>query len=233
MDVAGQRSDPRDLCDVELILEDRLVEVGDRPALGDREVKEWRELGAGRSGDVVPPGPERRQQLPVAVERDVAVHHPADAHRGNGSQVHRVPGPNVRQQRRVAIGEAGPDVRQVVGPDAVDEPVLPAVPTGRERGRVGRDQRRLDPCRAELDPEDRAAHADQLCSGVPFHRLSPASRVGRRWRRARASGGNDARGAPRRSPPPPGPGGVSAPPSPRPLRGRWRCRPPPARTRPT
>ena len=40
----------------------------------------WVSIPHAAPGDVVPPGPERHEQLALGVEGEVAVHHRADAH---------------------------------------------------------------------------------------------------------------------------------------------------------
>ena len=106
VDVAGQRGEVSDPRHVRLLLEDRLVEVGDAPALRHGEVEERGQLGAGVAGDVVPPGPERHEQLPIGVEGHVPVHHRADAHGRDGRQPHAVARAHVLDQRGVAVGQA-------------------------------------------------------------------------------------------------------------------------------
>ena len=162
VDVAGQRGEVGDPRHVRLLLQDRLVQVGDAPALRHGEVEERRQLGAGLAGDVVPPGAERHQQLPLDVQGYVPVHHPAQAHGRDGLQLQGVAGAHVLDERRVAGGQALPDVLHVVRPDAVLELVLPGMRARRQRRRVGRDEGGLDAGRAELDPEDGATRPDQL-----------------------------------------------------------------------
>ena len=89
VNVAGKRGQAREPRHVGLRFQDRLVEVRDAPALRHREVEQRGQLGAGLAGDVVSPGAERDQQLPLAVEGDVPVHHPAEAQGRDGPQLSR------------------------------------------------------------------------------------------------------------------------------------------------
>ena len=161
VDVASEGREVGQPRQVRLVLEDRLVEVGHAPALGHGEVQRLGQQPARRAGDVVPPCPERHEQLALVVEGDVAVHHRADAHRRDLPQVHAVPGADVGDEGRVGGRETALDVGDRVRPDAVLEPVLPRVRARRERRRVGCDQRRLDARGAELDPEHGGARRDQ------------------------------------------------------------------------
>ena len=161
VDVAGERREVGQPRQVRLVLEDRLVEVGHAPALGHGEVQRLGQQPARRAGDVVPPCPERHEQLALVVEGEVAVHHRADAHRRDLAQVHAVPGADVGDEGRIGGRETALDVGDRVRPDAVLEPVLPRVRARRERRRVGCDQRRLDARGAELDPEHGGARRDQ------------------------------------------------------------------------
>ena len=161
VDVAREGGEVRDPGDVRLPLEDRLVEVGDAPALRHRELEQRGQLGAGATGGVVAPRSEGHEELAARIERDVPVHHRAEAHGRHGLELDLVAGADVRDERRVTRRQARPDVVHVVRPDAIPELVLPGVGAGGQRGRVRRDERGLDAGRAELDPEDAPSRPDQ------------------------------------------------------------------------
>ena len=81
VDPACQRPEAGDARDVLLGVEDRLVQVRDRPAQGDVEAEEAGEL-VGRATRVgVAPRAEGREQVALGVEGEVAVHHRGDADR--------------------------------------------------------------------------------------------------------------------------------------------------------
>ena len=98
--VPGERRDEGDLRDVRLLVEDRLVQVGDRPAQRDVEAELLAELGGGRPGRRVAPGAERHEQLVVGVEREVAVHHRRHADRAEGLRLARRSGAARRRRDR-------------------------------------------------------------------------------------------------------------------------------------
>ena len=158
--------------DVGLLVEDRLVEVGDRPAQRDGEVKQVGELGGRALGARVAPGPKWDQQLPRIVERQVAVHHRGHPERAQGGGAHPVPLLRIGAHQGDAGLHARPDVLQRVGPRAVDELVLPGVAAGGERGALRVDQHGLDPGRTQFDAEygapvdDHIAAAGTDCHGV-------------------------------------------------------------------
>ena len=103
-----------------------------------------------------------RQQLAVGVEGEIAVHHRRDAEGADRGQLDVVASPDVGGQRGVALLEPGPDRVQGVGPEPVDELVLPVVTADGQRRVVRSDQHRLDPGRAQFDPERGAALVDGL-----------------------------------------------------------------------
>lgn len=151
--VAGERREVRDAARVLLAGEDRLVEVGNAPALGNVEAEELGQLAGGLQGRGVAPGAERNEQLVPRVERQVAVHHRRDAQRAHAAQRHAVALADVGLERGVAGGEAGEDLVVAVGPVAVDQRVLP-VEGADGNGLVAPSvQHRLDARRSELDAQ--------------------------------------------------------------------------------
>jgi hypothetical protein len=110
MDVAGEGRQVGDVLDVALAVQYRLVQVRDAPTLGDSEVEEGGELVRRFPGDVVPPGAEGGEQLPVLVQGDVPVHHPAEAAGRGPLQDDAVALLHVLRQGSVAGGDPSPDV---------------------------------------------------------------------------------------------------------------------------
>ena len=165
--VPGEGRERRDARHVRLVVEHRLVHVGDRPAERDVRAEELTEFGGRARGGRVAPGAERHQQLAVRVEGQVPVHHRRNADRTDGLQPHAVALLRIGDQLRVRGADAGPDVVERVGPDAVAELVLPVVSADREHlGSVGADQAGLDAGRPELDPEGGTTGEDRLPRGV-------------------------------------------------------------------
>ena len=87
VDIARQSSDMGDLRNMLLTVQNRLIQVGNAPALGDIEAKEGRQFLRCLSGNSVLPGSERNQQIPVLVKSQIAVHHGGNAHSLNALPV--------------------------------------------------------------------------------------------------------------------------------------------------
>ena len=153
VDVASQGGEEGDILHVRLLVQNGLIQVGDAPALGDVEAEEGAQLLRGLAGDGVPPGAELRELLSVPVERQIAVHHGTDAQRAHGGQLHAVFGLHIGFQRSEAGLQTPMDHVHGVGPDAVDQLVLPfKVTTG--NGHVPLvDQHRLDAGGPQLDAQ--------------------------------------------------------------------------------
>jgi hypothetical protein len=163
--VPGERVQGGDLRNVRFGIPHRLVQVRDRPAQRDVGAEEPGQLGGGIAGRGVAPGAERHEQLVVGVEREVAVHHRRDTDRGELRRSAAALSRQVRDEVGVGRLQSGPDVVEGVGPDPVDELVLPLVCAAREHDRRvgGIHEARLDASRAELDPEYRAHRRSSSC----------------------------------------------------------------------
>ena len=159
--IAGQRRQERDVLDMVFLVEDGLVEMCDAPALRNVEAEELRELICCLARDVIAPGPERCELLAVLVERQVAVHHRADADGADGLELHMVAALHIGRQAVERILDAEPDRRKVVRPDAVLQLVLPAVARRGQRLASFIDQHHLDVRRTELEAEGRAARLNR------------------------------------------------------------------------
>ena len=153
MDPPGQGRQVGDARRVFLGVEDRLMQVRDRPAQGDVEAKEAGELVSGASRVGVAPRAEGREQAIVRVEGEVAMHHRGDTDRAVGRGGDVVALAHVRDQGGVGALQAGDDLVEAIGPQATLEVVLPAVAAGGEHLVVGADQHGLDAGRAEFDAE--------------------------------------------------------------------------------
>ncbi len=93
------------------------------------------------------------QQIAVPVQGDVAVHHAAEADGADGLERDVVLGSHVLGERSIALLQAGPDIVQAVGPDAVFVLVFPVVAARRNRRVIVADQHGLDTRRTELDAQ--------------------------------------------------------------------------------
>jgi hypothetical protein len=177
VDVAGERGEEVDVGHVRLVVEHGLVEVRDRPPQRDVDPEELRQHGGRSVGVGVAPGAERCEQLALFVEREVAVHHRRDADGADRLQPDVVPIAHVGDEVGVCGLQAGPHIVDVVGPQPVDEAVLPGVAADGDHRRriVGEHEAGLDARRAELDAERGAAVEDRLCR-LRRHDCSSASR---------------------------------------------------------
>ena len=86
MNIACQRAQIADIPDMGFPVQDRLVEVGNAPALGDVELEQVGEFLGGLPGHGVSPGTERDEQVGILIEGHIAVHHGAKADRANGHE---------------------------------------------------------------------------------------------------------------------------------------------------
>ena len=171
MDPPGQRRQASDARRVFLGVEDRLMQMGDRPAQGDVEAKEAGELVRGATRVGVAPRAKGREQAIVRAEGEVAMHHRRDTDRAvrRGGDV--VALAHVRDQGGVGTLQAGDDLVEAIGPQASLEVVLPPVAAGGEHLVVGADQHGLDAGRAEFDAE-RGVGGGDGDAGVGAHGCS-------------------------------------------------------------
>ena len=178
--VPGKGRERGDADDVRLVVEDGLVEVGDRPPKRNGMAEQRTELGGCRPGRGVAPGAEGHQQPIGLVEGEVAVHHRRDADRPVRRGADSVACLRLRDQVGVAALHSRPDVVERVRPHPVDVRVLPVVAAGRERRPVLRDEAGLDAGGPELDPEDGTAAGDEVvrhCASSPHRRPSNGLRT--------------------------------------------------------
>ena len=167
MHVARKRGDVPELRHVLLAVAHGLVQVGDRPAQGDVDAEELGELGRGLPRARVAPGAERHEQVAVAVEGEVAVHHGGDPEGVDPVERNAVLLLDLRSEVGVGGLKAGPDGVERVGPGAVVVLVLPLVGARGEHGaEVVSDEAGLDAGGAELDAERRPPSCDGLARGA-------------------------------------------------------------------
>ena len=168
MDPPGQRRQASNARRVLLGVEDRLVQVRDRPAQGDVEAEEAGELVRGATRVGVAPRAEGREQVVVRVEGEVAVHHRGDADQAVGRGGDVVALAHVSDQGGVGALQAGDDLVEAIGPQAALQVVLPPVAAGGEHLVVGSDEDGLDAGRAKLDAERGVGGGDER-AGVGGH----------------------------------------------------------------
>src|SRR5436305_129603 len=83
MDIACKRGEMADILDMRFLVQYRLVEMGNAPALGNIELEQIRELVCCLGSDRVSPCAKRDEQISVRIEGQIAVHHGAEADRAN------------------------------------------------------------------------------------------------------------------------------------------------------
>ena len=168
VDPAGQRRQAGDARRMSLGVEDRLVQVRDRPAQRNVKAEETGELIGRAAGVRVAPRTERREQVALGIEGEVAVHHRGDADRAISRGGDVVALAHVSDQGCVGALQAGDDLVEGVRPQAALEMVLPPVAAGGKHLVVGADQDGLDAGRAKLDAE-RGVGGSDGGAGVGAH----------------------------------------------------------------
>ena len=154
VDVASKRRDMRDLADMVFSVQNRLIQVRDRPALRNIEAEFSAQRLGGLAGHGILPGAERCQQIPVLIKGQIAVHHAGDAHRGDLA----------RQLAEVADRRAQAllHVFHVVRPHAVFQTAFPGIVAAFYDRMLLVKQHCFDPCRAEFDAEKILFHTCHL-----------------------------------------------------------------------
>ena len=158
---AGQGRDEVEVGYVRLLVEDRLVQVRGRPPQREVEAERLGQLGCGALRVGVAPGAERDEQGAVRVERQVPVHHRRESQCADAGEGHAVGALYIGHQARDGGLEASPDRVFGVGPEAVDELVLPAVAARGEDLVVRPDEARLDVGGPEFNSQRCTAFGDR------------------------------------------------------------------------
>ena len=125
MDISGKRRDISDLSDMIFLVQHRLIEVGDRPALRDIETEELRQFFRGLRRDRIPPGPEFAQLFVILIERQITVHHRGDPDRAGRIERHAILFTDFLLQIRETGLQTGLYFIQRVRPDSVNIAVFP------------------------------------------------------------------------------------------------------------
>ncbi|MNC02166.1 hypothetical protein D3C75_495380 [compost metagenome] len=81
VDVPGQRGYKINVRHMLFLVKNRLIQMGNAPPLRDVELEFLSKLLGRSSGCRIPPGPERNQQLSLAVKRHISVHHGRESDR--------------------------------------------------------------------------------------------------------------------------------------------------------
>ena len=169
MDIAGQRGQIADILDVGFLVQDRLVEVGNAPALGNVELEQIGEFLCRLPGHGVAPGAKRDEQISVLIEGQVAVHHAAEADGANGLERGVVLLKHLVAELAIAFLQACPNIFETVGPDAVFVAVFPLMASRGDRRMILADQHRLDARRAELDAKSGLSALNCFLDIVAIH----------------------------------------------------------------
>ena len=153
MHISFQRRLERDLPDVRFSVQDRLIEMRDRPAGRNMIIEQLRKLVPRLCRRIVAPCAERHQQLAVLIKNHIAVHHGGNPKSADRRKRHPVFGSYVGCKLRITILKPRTDIFKRVCPDTVVMAVFPLM-TARCNGRVlfvHKD--RLDPRGSEFDAE--------------------------------------------------------------------------------
>ena len=168
VNVACQRGQELNVLHMFLVVEDSLVEVADAPAQGDVVVEELRQFGGSLARVGVAPGAEGHQDLLLLVEGHVAVHHSREADGGQTLNLAVVLFLHVFAQLGIAVLQAIPDGLGAVGPESVDELVLPLVRALCNGFVVLIDKDGLDSRRTELNSQNGFSSLNSLFCGHCF-----------------------------------------------------------------
>ena len=155
VNIASQCSHKVNLRHMLFFVQNRLIQVGNAPALRNVELEQFRQLLGRLAGNRISPGAEGHKLVSVFVKYQIAVHHGADSHCPKLCQSHAVFPLYILFQGRVASLKSFPHLIQRIGPDAVLQLVLPVIASGRHRLAASVYQNCLDSRRTKLDAENR------------------------------------------------------------------------------
>ena len=113
-----------------LPVQNRLIQVGNAPALRNVIGKEPGQFLCGFCGGRVSPCTEGSQLVTLLIKREVAVHHAGDPNRSHLLQFYPLRLPHILHQFPIATLQSAPDLLQIIGPDPVFITVFPIVPAG-------------------------------------------------------------------------------------------------------
>ena len=153
MDVSGKRRQIIDLRGMCFAVQQRLIQMRDRPALRDVESEQFGELFHSFTGHGVSPGTECGKLIAVLVKWQVAVHHGRNADSTNRCKLLCVFLLEVRFQRCEAGLQARLRVRKRIRPHAAGELVFPCEAAGGDRQIAFIQQNGLDAGGTEFNAE--------------------------------------------------------------------------------
>ena len=153
MNIACQCGKERKVLHMLLMVENRLIQMGDAPALGNVEAKECRQLLGGLARDGVAPCAKLCKLVAVLVKGQIAVHHGGDTNRAHGGQRHAELGLYIGFQIGKAGLQPGMYGLHAVSPYAVHELVFPLIISVCDGEMLVVNQDGLDPGRAQLDAQ--------------------------------------------------------------------------------
>jgi len=136
-----------------LTIENRLIEVRDAPTKRNVKVEEFRKLLCCLSRIGVAPSTERNEDLVVCTKRHIPVHHGADANGGETGDLYTILFFDVFAQGGIAVLKTFPDGLDAIGPQTIDELVLPGVTALCDGLVVFVNQHSLDTCGSEFNAQ--------------------------------------------------------------------------------
>ena len=101
-----QSIDRRNLRNVHLFINDRLMKMSNRPTKRNVEVERIDQLGRGATRVRVTPRPKRSKLLAIGIKRKIAMHHRRNTQRTVGRGNNTVAFLHLRNQRRIGITQA-------------------------------------------------------------------------------------------------------------------------------
>ena len=145
-----------------LPVQNRLIQVGNAPALRNVIGKEPGQFLCGFSGGRVSPRTEGSQLVSLLIKGEVAVHHAGDPNRSHLLQFYPLRLLHILHQFPIATLQSAPDLLQIIGPDSVFVAIFPVVSTGSKHFIIRSDQDRLDSGRSQLNSQNRLPLFDRL-----------------------------------------------------------------------
>ena len=157
MNPSGKCSQEIDLPDMCFAVQDCLVQMAQAPALRHIEGKEGSQLFGRFTGDRIPPGAERNEQVHSCVEGKIPMHHRTDADSTDFGERYMIAAAHVGCHLRETGLDTSPGTVKIIRPDAVLQLVFPLIAGRRQCLATSVHEHSFDSCRPQLNTKGRFA----------------------------------------------------------------------------